>query len=77
MCLRHWLREDLTSDADGAAECGYDGGSEAILAMSEEQLSAFLEAVKADAGLAEKLNSAANLDAAMAIAKAAGFDLSM
>jgi predicted ribosomally synthesized peptide with nif11-like leader len=44
--------------------------------MSEEQLKAFLEAVKADAGLQEKLNAAANSDAVVAIAKAAGFVIS-
>ena len=44
--------------------------------MSEEQLSAFLAAVKADAGLQEKLKGAADLDAALAIAQEAGFDLS-
>ena len=41
--------------------------------MSEEQLKAFLEAVKADAGLQEKLNAAADADAAVAIAKEVGF----
>ena len=41
--------------------------------MSEEQLKAFLEAVKADAGLQEKLNAAKDVDAVVAIAKAAGF----
>ncbi len=48
------------------------------LAMSEEQLKPFLEAVKADAGLQEKLNSAtdADADAVVAIAKAAGFVIS-
>ena len=44
--------------------------------MSEEQLKAFLEAVKADAGLQEKLKVAADLDAVVAIAKAAGFVIS-
>ena len=44
--------------------------------MSEEQLKAFLEAVKADAGLQEKLNAAADAAAAVAIAKDAGFDVS-
>ena len=44
--------------------------------MSAEQLSAFLEAVKADAGLLEKLKGASDLDAAVAIAKEAGFDVS-
>ena len=44
--------------------------------MSEEQLKAFLEAVKADAGLQEKLKGAADLDAAVAIAKEAGFVIS-
>ena len=48
----------------------------AVSAMQEEQLSAFLAAVKADAGLQEKLKGAADLDAAMAIAQEAGFDVS-
>ena len=41
--------------------------------MSEEQLKAFLEAVKADAGLQEQLKAAGDADAVLAIAKAAGF----
>ena len=41
--------------------------------MSEEQLKAFLEKVKADTKLQEKLNAAASPEAAMEIAKAAGF----
>ena len=44
--------------------------------MSEEQLSDFLAALKADAGLQEKLKGAADLDAAVAMAKEAGFDVS-
>ena len=44
--------------------------------MSEEQLKAFLEAVKADAGLLEKLKAAADADAVVEIAKAAGFAIS-
>jgi predicted ribosomally synthesized peptide with nif11-like leader len=36
--------------------------------MSEEQLKAFLEAVKADAGLQEKLKAASDADAVVAIA---------
>jgi len=44
--------------------------------MSEKQLKAFLEALKADAGLQEKLKGAGDLDAAWAIAKEAGFDVS-
>ena len=44
--------------------------------MSEEQLKAFLEAVKADAGLQEKLKDAADADLVVAIAKEAGFDIS-
>ena len=44
--------------------------------MSEEQLKAFLEAVKADAALQEKLNAATDADVVMAIAKAAGFMIS-
>ncbi len=44
--------------------------------MSEEQLKAFLEAVKADAGLQEKLKAAGNADAVVAIAKELGFMIS-
>ena len=44
--------------------------------MSEEQLTAFLAALKADTGLQEKLKGAADLDAAVEIAKEAGFDVS-
>ena len=46
-------------------------------AMSEEQLIAFLEAVKADNTLQEKLNSAGDADAVVAIANAAGFLISV
>lgn len=44
--------------------------------MSEEQLSALLAKLKADLGLREKLRGAGDLDAAVAIAKEAGFDVS-
>ena len=41
--------------------------------MSEEQLKAFLEKVKVDTNLQEKLKAAADSDAAFGIAKEAGF----
>ena len=44
--------------------------------MSEEQLKAFLEAVKADTSLQEKLKAAADANAVAAIAKEAGFSIS-
>ena len=44
--------------------------------MSEEQLKAFLEKVKADTSLQEKLKAAANADAVVSIAKEAGFSIS-
>ena len=44
--------------------------------MSEEQLSALLAKLKDDAGLQEKLKGAADLDAAVDLAKEAGFDVS-
>ena len=44
--------------------------------MSEEQLAALLAKLKDDAGLQEKLQGAADLDAAVAVAKEAGFDVS-
>ena len=44
--------------------------------MSEEHLKAFLEMVKGDTSLQEKLKSAADSDAVLAIAKEAGFSVS-
>jgi len=44
--------------------------------MSEEQLKAFIKKVKANAGLQEQLKTAADADAVVAIAKAAGFVIS-
>ena len=43
--------------------------------MSEEQLKAFLEKVKGDTSLQEKLNGAADADASLQIAKEAGFSI--
>lgn len=43
---------------------------------SLEQLKAFLEKVKADTSLQEKLKAAADADAVLAIAKEAGFKIS-
>ena len=43
--------------------------------MSEEQLSALLAKLKEDKGLQEKLKVATDLDAAVAIAQDAGFDV--
>ena len=45
--------------------------------MSKEQLKAFLEAVNADVGLQEKLKATGDADAVVAIAKAAGFVISV
>ena len=44
--------------------------------MSEEQLKAFLEKVKADTSLQEKLKAAADANTVAAIAKEAGFSIS-
>ena len=41
--------------------------------MSEDQLNAFLQALKADMGLQEKLKSAGDLEAVVEIANSAGF----
>jgi len=52
-------------------------GAIAVATMSEEQLKAFQEAVKADAGLQEKLKAAGgDADAVVSIAKATGFVIS-
>ena len=45
-------------------------------AMSEEQLSALLAKLKDDAALREKLQGGEDLDAAVVLAKEAGFDVS-
>ena len=45
-------------------------------AMSKEQLQALLSTVDEDMDLQAKFKSAADLDAAVAIAKEAGFDIS-
>ena len=47
-----------------------------LRAMSEEQLAALLAKLKDDAVLQEKLQGAADLDAFLAIAKEAGFNIS-
>ena len=44
--------------------------------MSEEQLKTFLEQVKGDPSLQEKLKEAADSDVVVAIAKEAGFSIS-
>jgi len=44
--------------------------------MSDQQLTALLAKLKDDAGLREKLQGAANLDAFIALVKEAGFDFS-
>ena len=46
-----------------------------LKAMSEEQLKAFLEAVKTDAVLQEKLKGAADLDSAVSVSTDAGFEV--
>lgn len=45
--------------------------------MSEEQLKAFLEKVKGDTGLQEKLKAALDADAVVSIAKEEGFSISV
>ena len=44
--------------------------------MSEAQLSAWLSKLNEDTGLREQLQGAGDLDAAVALAKEAGFDVS-
>ena len=44
--------------------------------MTEEQLKAFIEKVKGDTSLQEKLKAAADADAVAAIAQEAGFNVS-
>ena len=46
------------------------------ISMPEEQLQAFLEKIKTDTSLQEKLKSATDVEAVIAIAKAESFELS-
>ena len=45
--------------------------------MSEEQLKAFLEKVKSDTSLQEKLKAASDADAVVSLAKEEGFSISV
>ncbi len=62
--------------AEGGGKWAIMGAHCTTQAMSEEQLKAFMEAVKADAGLQEQLKAAGDSDAVVAIAKEAGFVIS-
>jgi predicted ribosomally synthesized peptide with nif11-like leader len=64
------------SDTDGHLLMGDTWAITPLGAMSEEQLSALLARLKEDAGLREKLQGAADFDAAEATAKEAGLDVS-
>jgi predicted ribosomally synthesized peptide with nif11-like leader len=75
--LWEWLCEEVLRDADRKVVAGLNKEYHLpLLAMSEEQLAALLAKLKDDAGLQEKLKGAADLDAAVAMAKEAGFDVS-
>ena len=65
----------LYGSAEGCLLMGDDGSihTPSTQAMSEEQLSAFMESVKADVGLQARLKAAEDSDAVVAIAKEAGF----
>ena len=63
-------------DTDIAADRCYDQAVAPRPLMSEEQLMAFLEKVKGDTSLQEKLKAASDADAVVAIAKEAGFSIS-
>ena len=62
-------------DKDIVADRCYDLAVAPDLPMSEEQLKAFLEKVKADSSLQEKMKDASDADAVVAIAKDAGFSI--
>ena len=59
------------------SDTGSHHTSTPLQAMSEEQLNSFLEKVKADTSLQEKLKAAKDVDAVVAIAKAAGYAISV
>ena len=70
-CVRkcYWILTGLMGWAKGGELLRFH-------AMSEEQLLALLAKLNDDAELREKLKGAADLDAAVAMAKEAGFDVS-
>ena len=67
------LRGDADEKRVAQLRMGDTGTCSTNHQMSGEQLKAFLEAVKADAELQEKLKAASDADAVVAIAKEAGF----
>jgi predicted ribosomally synthesized peptide with nif11-like leader len=72
-----WLGEEVLRDTEECLRMGYNiCAHRTTKAMSEEQLSTLLTKLKEDAGLLEKLKGAADLDAAVAMAQEAGFDVS-
>ena len=74
MWLWRWLGEEVLRDVDGASAMAYSDNV-LVLAMSEEQLTALLAKLKEDEGLQEKFKGDADLDAAVAMAQEAGFDV--
>ena len=74
--LWEWLCKGVLRAADSSGGWCQAGAQTLLRAMSAEQLAAFWAAVKADASLQETLKGAADLDAAVAVAKEAGFDVS-
>ncbi len=55
---------------------GHEVRSDCMSQMSEEELSSLFVKIKEDAGLMEKPKGVADLDAALAMAKEAGLDVS-
>ena len=72
-----WSDKPASPKSDNAA-CRRDNEMKEapFFQMSEEQLKAFLEKVKGDTSLQEKLKLADNAEAVAAIAKEAGFNVS-
>jgi len=66
----------VQGDVDKRGGRGFDEVDLLFQAMSEEQLSILLAKLKDDAGLREKLQGAGDVDAAVAMVKEAGFDVS-
>ena len=62
--------------ADTAAYLCYDQAVALFTSMSEEQLKAFLDTVKSDTSLQEKLNAAKSPQEVVDVAKQSGYELS-
>ena len=75
--MAHSIELKLNFADNGSSGSSRSAPSTLFQSMSQDQFKAFQEAVQADPGLQEKLNAAVDADVVVAIAKAAGFVISI